>query len=410
MNPKKILRMGLRARDFNPELTKSEVLERKWIIEQEIQKKLNSSSLGSLSLDVVKRKGKSCYIPKLVSQACLLSYLNAYMGWVYKVRVNNRNEVIRCLKAHMQDTSPLTIFRTDIYKFYESVDRTFIKNEVLSSKTMPEKTKHLFIDYFRELERLKIQGLPRGIGLSGSMSEMYLSDFDRKCRSMEDVIFFARYVDDIIVIFLGDKKESDIKKQIEDNLENHAHGLKIKNKKTKFIQLKRVKSETKPFSPFDFLGYSFEADLSSDEEDTRNIKISLSERKLNDYKRKISAAFISFKKSNNTNSFSLLEQRIKYLTGNIYLPNDKDNRALKSGIYYNYPELSSINDSGLEKLDSFLKMIIFSSNCRVVNASSKLSYSQKKALAKYSFKTGYENKFTTKLSVEELVNISRVFK
>lgn len=121
MNPKKILRMGLRARDFNPELTKSEVLERKWIIEQEIKKKLNSSSLGSLSLDVVKRKGKSCYIPKLVSQACLLSYLNAYMGWVYKVRVNNRNEVIRCLKAHMQDTSPLTIFRTDIYKFYESV-------------------------------------------------------------------------------------------------------------------------------------------------------------------------------------------------------------------------------------------------------------------------------------------------
>ena len=44
------------------------------------------------------------------------------------------------------------------------------------------------------------KGIPRGIGISAYLSELYMRDIDIKIKSLEDVIYYARYVDDIIVI------------------------------------------------------------------------------------------------------------------------------------------------------------------------------------------------------------------
>lgn len=407
---KKILRMGLRAKNFSSDLTKAEVLERKEIIESEIRAKLSESSLGELDFRVTTKKGKNCYVPRSISQSCLLNYLSTYLGWIYNAKINNRNEVIRCLKAHLKDTSPMTIFRTDIFKFYESIDREVVKKKVISHPYIPEKNKSLFREYFNELDRLKIKGLPRGVGLSGTMSELYMEDFDKECRQLEDVIFYSRYVDDIIIIFFGKKKISELNKQIAEILKSCAANLELKKAKTKAIQIPREKDVIKTFEPFDFLGYHFSPPEKKNLElPIRQVKISLSNRKINEYKRKLATSFICYTKSSHLHAFETLKDRIKYLTGNIIVPNNQDNRELKSGIYYNYPELSNADDGGLKDLDNFLKMLIFSKSCRVTNASTKLTRTQKNVLAKYSFRRGYELKFTARIEFEELINITKVF-
>jgi hypothetical protein len=399
----RILYRGLKTQHFSHELSRTEVQDKKLIIKNEVSKYINAETLSPLRLRESIQKRKLCYSPTLVSQACIIEHLNCLLKWKFKVKVGNRNETIRNIIAHLRDTSPMTVFRTDIYSFYESIDRKKLLSIILKEHFLPRREKQLLLSFFEELDKSAIKGLPRGIPISATLSEIYLSTFDLKCRSVDDVIFYSRYVDDIFILLLDLKNKVDLKNDISSKLPEE---LNLKDNKTFVRKLKKVRSENVQFEAFDFLGYRFLPAQNKTSDDTRGFLVSISPNKIGDLKSKISKSFISFLKSKN---YPLLKNRVEYLTGNILLPSN-NNRGLKSGIYFNYPEITEFDGNGLGELDRHLKMHIYSHNCHIVNSAQYFSKTQKKQLSKYSFIGGHKNKFTKKITIEDFLRVTKAFK
>ena len=53
-------------------------------------------------------------------------------------------------------------------------------------------------------------GIPRGIGISSLLSEIYMRDIDNHIKKRSEVIFYVRYVDDIFMLIAELPKGQDI--------------------------------------------------------------------------------------------------------------------------------------------------------------------------------------------------------
>ena len=51
-------------------------------------------------------------------------------------------------------------------------------------------------------------GVPRGFGVSAYLSELYMREIDNEIKALPDVIYYARYVDDIVIIFSPKTKKN----------------------------------------------------------------------------------------------------------------------------------------------------------------------------------------------------------
>jgi len=155
---------------------------------------------------------------------------------LYKVKQANRNQIVSQLADLLHDKFPYHFIRTDISNFYESIDHASLlkklENDQLLSHKSLRLTKQLLTKFSSQVGSNGI-GLPRGIGLSSYLAELYLRDFDQEIRGLEDVVFYARYVDDIVVVFAPTLMSSPkgYLPKIEAALEKKAY-QKIKGKRT----------------------------------------------------------------------------------------------------------------------------------------------------------------------------------
>src|SRR5690606_16589025 len=212
--------------------------------------------------------------------------------------------------------------RTDISKFYESIPHTQLINKIDENSLLsfPSKKviKQILNQYWTILVADGIKnvnderiGIPRGIGISAFLSELYLKDLDSLLKSMPNVTYFARYVDDIIIIFTpGNRKEttpigtykSEVKRIIE------KFNLKINNRKTQVIDFKNGIAQNHNIT---YLGYKFS--LSNQ----KPLTIKMSDKKYNRYKSKIKISFDEFLSDiskytpNTSKANNKLVQRIK---------------------------------------------------------------------------------------------------
>ena len=128
----------------------------------------------------------------------------------------------------------------------------------------------------------------------------------------------------------------------------------------------------------------------------------MTDKKLDRYKDRINRTFEAYHKKSGMpekseqKARSLLEKRIRFLTGNTRLVNNKKN--IVSGIFFSNSLLTQFND--LDCLDKCLTDRINSLN------NSRL----KKRLKQYSFKKGFETKKYHKFSAHELYKIVQVWK
>ena len=64
--------------------------------------------------------------------------------------------------------------------------------------------------------------VPRGIGISAYLSELFMRNVDNQIQELDDIIYYARYVDDIIAIFVPQSKREknlNYKEKIEELVE-----------------------------------------------------------------------------------------------------------------------------------------------------------------------------------------------
>lgn len=338
----------------------------------------------------------------------------------FKVKQGDRKEIIDQLRLLLDDGFPKIIIKTDIKKFFESIPHKELLEKIEENSLLSYPSKKIIKRVLNQYWEILISngkksptdervGIPRGIGFSPYLSELYLRPFDRKIKSLNDVTYYCRYVDDIIIIITPKhrnevKSVSYYKKEIKKILFETTR-LIINSDKTKVINLAKSNEQRKKSIKYTltYLGYKFEIAFSKKEKNLISkdkLKILMSDDKLQRYKAKIDASFSDYNSSikkyatNKASTERMLVKRIKFLTNNHQLFRRKSNVFI--GVYFSN-EFLSHPLSDLIKLDTYLKDKILS---LPISTSNKLIIK----LNEFSFENGFRNKNIVRFNTSSFSN------
>jgi hypothetical protein len=287
-----------------------------------------------------------------------IKQLQQNLSKTFKVIQADRNKIIKKTYNLISDGFPKIIIRTDIHKFYESIPQNILFEKLENNTLLSPLSRKLLKRLFFEFERIKDasvmqpkKGIPRGFGVSAYLSELYMREIDNEIRSLPDIIYYARYVDDIIAVFSPKTKsqlknyKEEIKKIIKKNELEINDNLEGRSDKTQNIRLLENPLQRK--EKLEFLGYKFFIKQNQD------IVIELSDDKI---KRNLNRIKLSVETYNNDSKYNesrarkMLFDRLKFLTGNYHLNHNKKN--IKAGIFYsnNMLELNTLRYNSLNCL------------------------------------------------------------
>lgn len=345
-----------------------------------------SLPLAKLSYQVGKKDVFS--IGNKVEDIFLSRQIQYTLGSIFDTKVNNRDLIVSRLSILNKESSPKFIIRADIENFYESINHKELLDIIHASPKLsvaPKRVITLLVKNFKKITGLD-HGLPRGVGISAYLSEIYMNDIDVEIQSINDITYYDRYVDDMVLIFSPRKKE---------NLPNYLKHVSniIKQRRLK-LNNKTVEIDlfNKSNANFEYLGYEFKIVSSS-------CSIKLSSKKINKIKGRIDRAFDEYNKTFiNTpkKSFNLIILRLKFLTGNTRLHNSKSNAFV--GVYFSNRFVTDSSD--LVGLDSYLKSKLKTvKDIKLINKINKLS-----------FEKGFNERIFRNFTTKELSEISKVWK
>ena len=364
--------------------------------EELLEEALNiiSKQANSTDYKIELIKGRTKYGSQLYTHTNIavhhfvLKQLQRNIYKTFKVKQANRKRIVSQIKLLLDDGFPKIIVRTDISAFYESIDHERLLSKIEENSLLSYPSKKIIKDILNQYWQTLImdgtkavgdvrKGIPRGFGISAYLSELYMREFDRKISREVNVTYYARYVDDIIVVFTPEsrtenKSKASYKNQVK-KLITHSTNLVINEDKTKVIDLRKENSErlTTINYKLTYLGYKFIIAFKRISGQANAIRMTfvtqMSENKLERYNIKISRAFDDYllataKYAGSESKVTrLLLQRINFISSNFQLKSRKDNVFM--GIYFSNEFLSVYTD--LKELDAFLATEII----RITNGS-----------------------------------------
>ncbi len=270
-----------------------------------------------------------------------LKLIDRHLRRIYKVTQSDRNRIIREIRAILGDGGQLSIIREDIRTFYESIRFEKLLKKLRSDMILSDRSLSMIESLYEELLAKGNTGLPRGIALSATLSELYMEPFDRAIRALPCTFYLARYVDDIVI--LTDSESVDkVKQLIVEELQRLE--LELRNDGTRSIVCDVRNAE------FSYLGYHFKTATTGN--NPPKVDISISKNKVNKIKRRIIKSFIAFDRDGN---FPDLLARCRYLACSKVVK-QSDTGDVLSGLKYNYRYISSFEK--LKVFDGFMNKIL----------------------------------------------------
>ena len=320
-------------------------------VEEKIDKKKYLISMITKSI-----KGKTAYTldRSNIETFFLFKQIQKNIQHSFKVKQADRNEIISQVVNMLDNGFPKYIIRTDIESFYESIPHDELKKVINRNYILSPLSKKVIYEILRQYQSITglDKGIPRGIGISAYLAELYMRDFDNDIKSLKNVTYYARYVDDIIIIFTPNNKHdgSGYLSLIDEKITRY--GLARNTTKTKQIDMR----QNCPNFNFDFLGYKINFS-------PNQLKVDISDNKEQRYKSKINLAIDNYNissKYNERNARKLLIKRLRYLTGNTRLLGVK--KDILIGVYFSNQQVSV--DLKLKRLDNYLKCIAVERNLK----------------------------------------------
>jgi len=389
------------------------------------------------------------YLTDDLPNKLILRKLNDNIKRIYKDEQSNRRLIISQVKTLLSETCPFWVIKTDIKSFYESIDRTKLISKFHDDSILSYQSKYLLSKVFKNPILIGKSGVPRGMNVSATMSELYMRKFDKWIRSYDSVYYYARFVDDIIIFSNSLKDSLTLISNLNAQLTVLAEGLTINMMKTELFEGKSLenldivngkKSDDK--IELNYLGYAFskkniehrlinkefknilnlkytiESEYSTIECNPISIiffdsiqrvkfselKVSIAEKKIVKIKTRVIKALLDFSKNKN---FVLLEKRIKFLTGNYSIRKSEDGNSLRAGIYYNYLQVT--DKAVFNDLNQFLRKAIFSKTLTFGRKIGLIPI-QKRKLSKYCFLAGFEKKIYFEFTYIEMQEIIKCWK
>lgn len=338
--------------------------------------------------------------------------LNDNIRRIYNVKQANRGEIIGQIIPLVKEKVPFHLIKLDIKEFYESITRTALLEHVAKDSSLAYRSKRLLHLFFSSPEFRSHRGLPRGVSLSATLSEIYMGNFDNFAHSLDGVYFYARYVDDIIIMSFNDPEN--IKSELAKKLPG---GMIFNSEKEKILSFNKNGNciNFKDTPEIAYLGYRFifrEQGTMPTPNPAKGmplplivprVTVKIAQSKISKLKRRIMLSIFAFFRNND---FSLLLDRFKFLTGNCQMRRDSDSGRLLSGIYYNYSLIDQSGIDDLKELTLFLRRAVLSKKGQFgKNIQSKLTQAQRRELLGFSFESGFEKRITHKIAPKRLQEI-----
>ncbi|WP_156473036.1 antiviral reverse transcriptase Drt3a [Pseudorhodoferax sp. Leaf265] len=370
-------------------------------------KEVKSSAINSLMDDISQKVLKPSFSiklsqktgPKGKSVFCIdaepetffvIKQLQLNIHHIYDVKQASRHDLACQLRDLLGSDFPFELVRTDISSFYESIDRKRLIEKLDRDNLLSPASKKYIKQVLNSYGAISgsPEGIPRGVGISAYLAELYLMPVDDEIRSLPGLVLYCRYVDDIVTIFArppAGQALGSFKTRIIDIL--GKRGLSHNAKKTFEFEL-----AASTLKKFEYLGYRFAVKAGK-------VDISPSAAKISKYRTRINLAFSDYwqeKPISPKNAFRKLAARVKFLTANTRLANSKASAV--TGIYFNNSIVTNLRSFTL--LDKKLKKHI---------GELKRTSLQKK-LKHCKFTTGFQQKRYHNFSPKELRVIVEAWK
>lgn len=373
--------------------------------------------------------------------------LNDNVKRIYKDEQANRRIIIAQVKILLSETCPFWVIKTDIKSFYESIDRDKIISKFHDDSLLSYQSMYLIKKLFNNPILADLSGVPRGMNISATLSEIHMRKFDKWIRRFDGIYYYARFVDDIIIFSNSLSCSTNLISSLNLKLSLLAEGLEINTSKTELYDGRTLNSleiktgkPIKKSKPLEYLGYLFKKESehnrnqiskrfknleklkytvnnkistfvvesisylefeSYQNSNDNTLRVTIAQKKVNKIKTRLVMSLLDFAKNKN---FGLLEKRVKFLTGNYSIRKNDEGNDLRAGIFYNYLQVNEMKV--FYELNLFFKKLVFCSNASFGSKIS-LTPSQKESLRKYCFVAGFEmkvyNKFTYK-EIREIIN------
>jgi hypothetical protein len=320
----------------------------------------------------------------------------------FNVKQADRFKILKQVEKILSDGCPKFILRTDISGFYESIPHEKLKEKLGKNLVLSQLSKKIIKNLlweYQDKSKSQAIGVPRGVGVSAYLSELYMKDIDSKIKSLPNVTYYARYVDDIIIVFTPSNKNetTDYLTKVKEIIEKNGTGLSLNDIKTDSFDLRTGLGSYN----FEFLGYRLSSNSG------KNTSLNLSQNRCRKYRQRIIKTFDIYNtdsKYDEKKARKLLVQRLRFLTENIHLKNAKSNVLI--GSFFSNSLLS--NSADLVGLDLFLKYKINSAISPYPKVQLDID-KLKNRLREFSFVSGFQEKKYTKFTANQLTEILKIW-
>lgn len=371
---------------------------------EKISFNINKDDFTFTSLNKFEYNGREIYKTEFADEHYALQKITDNIKRIYKIKFSNKEEIINQTINLLCDTSSYNIFRLDVKDFFENINFKQLIHKLESDNVLSKSSLNI-LKKLRNLLPTTLNGIPRGLAISSVLSELFMEEIDNVIRSIKEVYFYARYVDDIIIISHSNTLNMDFLKAI-----FNSKGLNLNAKSTHLKVPEINKSDT--LLEFSFLGYVYQLYNDVQSDGSRKITIDISTKKTNKIKTRIVKSILSF--THNRDEV-LLMNRIKFLSGNYTVRIDKNNKkiysevdssALKGGIYYNNKFINS--QYNLSCLNIYLRKLLL---CKKKNSIGKavatIPIELRRKLISHCFISGHRRAIFHKFTNEEIANIKK---
>lgn len=363
--------------------------------EQVIKKIYDNISTPNFQINIYKTQlyDKPLYIADNIESKIIMRYIDKLIKRVYKVKQANRDRIIKQLISILYSTNEFYIIKLDISSFYESIN----SNRIIKHLKDDGIISYQNISYIENIIKNTCQnGLPRGVAFSSSLSEIYLRKFDNFLKQHLKISYFARYVDDIIIIS-SENIIGEIKSYLKRNLNLEINGIK-----KKIIPVRNNEHLT---CDFDFLGYKFYLDTFATKNDKkRNVKIAIADSKIKKIQNRIVKSCLIYLINGR---FDDLYDRMKLILSNYQLKSN-ENGILMTGIYYNYKEIT--DKSALLEINRFKYLLIHGNSRLSKKLKAKLDTKQIEKLDKINICSGFYSRINIHISEQRIIKLYQVLK
>lgn len=208
-------------------------------------------------------------------------YVALLLTRTFQVKLHGRDQLIRSLLNTLRITvrgakskAHRSVIQLDITEFFGSIDHEVLLKKLRSHAGVPRfALRHVesILDAYSRITGRRV-GLPQGVPSSSVLSEIYLENLDHSLKRHSSVVFYGRYVDDIIVVCQSHDAD---KVELLINQGLNRIGLTKSGSKSNTHYYPAGKP-----SGFDYLGYGFEFDNNTGQLSS----VDLSKKKLERYK------------------------------------------------------------------------------------------------------------------------------